>query len=256
MADELKGPQAQRDSPVTTEPTPDPVRRTRTIPPDIKVLAAVGSLVVLLVLAIALAIAFIITLGNSASIAERQARYSGAVDAAALYAKAMANDERGFLISGSQEFLAQMETRTELARAAFDTAAAAADSSQRATIEEAREGFERWLDTLDRELATYQAGGEEAAIEMSLGTSRTQRHAYEGWLSDAKSLGVAAFQDAAGSVSTASSVSVMVLLIYLVVSVALAVAISLWVLRTVLRPAYELVRMLRDAQDDAKPTAV
>jgi hypothetical protein len=44
----------------------------------------------------------------------------------------------------------------------------------------------------------------------------------------------------------------MVLLIYLVVSVAIAVAVSLWVVRTVLQPAYSLVRLLSDVQEEAK----
>jgi methyl-accepting chemotaxis protein len=220
---------------------------------DVKVLGAVGILVMLLVIAIALAVAFILVLGTGANVAERQARYSAAIDAAALHAKGLANDERGYLISGSPEFLAQIEVRTELARTEFASAAEAADSGQRSTIAEAREGFERWLDTLETELAAYQAGDEEAAVEMSLGLSRTQRKAYEGWLADAKSLGVAAFQDATASVSDASSRSVMILLAYLVAAVAVAVAIALWVVRTVLRPAYTLVRLLADAEDGPKP---
>jgi methyl-accepting chemotaxis protein len=238
---------------VTAESNPEPARRTKGISPDVKVLAAVASLVMLLVIAIALAIVFIVALGTSANVAERQARYSAAIDAAALYAKAMANDERGFLISGSPEFLAQIEVRTELARTAFAAAAEAADASQRSTVAEAREGFERWLDTLETELTTYQAGGEEAAIETSLGPSRTLRHAYEGWLADAKALGVDAFQDATASVSGASTFSVMVLLGYLVLAVALAIVIALWVVRTVLQPAYSLVRLLADTKEGKTP---
>ena len=219
-----------------TPDAPEPARRAAGTSPDVKVLAAIGGLVMLLVIAIALAIAFVITLGTGVNIAERQARYSAAIDAAALHAKGMANDERRYLITGSTEFLAQMETRTELARAAFSSAAEAADPGQRATITEAREGFERWLTTLEDELAMYGAGDEDAAVEMSLGQTRTLRKAYEGWLSDAKSLGVAALQDATSRVANASTVSVIVLLVYLVIAVAIAVAVSLWVLRTVMRP--------------------
>jgi methyl-accepting chemotaxis protein len=241
---------------VTPETTPELTHEVAGTSPDVKVLAAIGSLVMLLVIAIALAIAFIITLGTGVNAAERQARYSAAIDAAALHAKGMANDERGYLITGSTEFLAQMETRTELARAAFNSAAEAADPGQRATVTEAREGFERWLSTLEDQLATFRAGDEDAAVEMSLGPTRTLRKAYEGWLSDAKSLGVAAFQDATSTVSGASSLSVIVLLVYLVVAVAIAVAVSLWVLRTVLRPAYTLVHLLSEAQEAAKRPTV
>lgn len=241
---------------MTAPRSSEPARRTTGVSPDVKVLAAVAGLVMLLVIAIALAIVFIVALGNGANTAERHARYSAAIDAAALHAKGLANDERGFLISGNQEFLTQMDVRAELARAAFAAAAEAADASQRLTVAEAREGFERWLDTLDTELATYQAGGTAAAIETSLGPSRTLRKAYEGWLADAKALGVDAFQDATASVSSASSFSVMVLLGYLVLAVAVAIVIALWVVRTVLQPAYTLVRLLADAEEPSTPKPV
>jgi len=221
---------------------------------DVKVLGAVGILVMLLVIAIALAVAFIILLGTSASAAERHGRYTASVNAAALYAKTLANDERGFFISGDVAFVNQMDGGIELARANFAAAAEAASPNQRATLAEAREGFERWLAAVQAEIAVYQAGDEDAAIATSLGPTRTMRHAYEGWLADASSLGVVAFQDATASVGTASGISVIVLIIYLVVAVAIAVAISLWVLRTVLRPAYALFHMLSDAHDEGKRT--
>jgi methyl-accepting chemotaxis protein len=221
---------------------------------DLKVLAAVASLVVLLVIAIAIAVALIVTLGHNASVAERQGRYTAAVNAAALHAKGLANDERGYFISGDTEFVGQMGGRIDLARAAFASAAEAASPAQRATLAEAREGFERWLDALEDEIALYQSGDEATAIEASLGPTRDLRKAYEGWLADAASLGVDAFQDATAAVSQTSSLSVIILVGYLVVAVILGVAIALWVVRTVLRPTYALVRMLSDAEEDTRPT--
>jgi methyl-accepting chemotaxis protein len=238
---------------VTAEQKPGLARPTPGMPLDIKVLAAVGSLVMLLVVAIALAIAFIIVLGSGVGTAERQARYSAAVDAAALHAKTLANDERGYFISGDIEFVNQMDGGIELARAAFAAAAEAASPEQRATLAEAREGFERWLEAVRAEIALYQSGDEEAAVSTSLGPTRTMRHAYEGWLSDAKSLGVNAFQDATSAVTTTSSISVMVLLAYLVVAVAVSVAVALWVVRTVLQPTHRLVRLLADAEEGQTP---
>lgn len=239
---------------MTVEPQSEPARPSSGMSLDVKVLGAVGILVMLLVIAIALAVAFVIVLGTAASAAERQGRYIASVNAAALHAKTLANDERGYFISGDIAFVNQMEGGIELARAAFAAAAEAASPNQRATLAEAREGFERWLAAVQAEIAVYQAGDEDAAIATSLGPTRTMRHAYEGWLADASSLGVVAFQDATASVGTASGISVIVLLIYLVVAVAVAVAVSLWVLRTVLRPAYALVHMLSDAHDEANRT--
>lgn len=228
-------------------------RPSTPLPLDIKVLGAIASLVVLLAIAVTIAIALVITIGNNANLAERQARFTDAVKAASLHAKGLANDERGFLISGNDEFLAQMDGRIALARAAFDAAEQSASPNQRGTVGEAREGFERWLDALEEQIAVYQSGDTEAAIESSLGPTRTLRKSYEGWLSDATSLGTAAFQDATSAVSTAAIASVLILVGYLLVAVVLGGFIGLWVVRTVLRPAYALVRLLGDP-DDAEPT--
>lgn len=227
-------------------------RITTVQPADLKVVAAVAILVGMVAVAVALAVVFIIALTSGASEVERQARYAAAVDAAALHAKGMANNERGFLIDGAQGYITQIEGRAELVRAAFATAAEAADDTQRSTVAEAREGFERWLETLGEEVAIYQAGDEEAAIELSLGPTRTLRWAYEGWLADAAALGLNGFQSATASVAGASTASLLVLIGYLVVAGAAAVAIALWVIRAVLRPTYALLGLLADA-DEANP---
>ncbi len=232
---------------------PDTDRPSTPLTLDVKVLAAVASLVVMLVIAVAISISLVLTIGHNATLAERQARFTDAVKAAALHAKGLANDERGYLISGSDEFLAQMDGRIALARASFDAADQSASPNQRGTVTEAREGFERWLDVLEEELAVYQSGDTEAAIESSLADSRMLRKSYEGWLADAISLGTAGFQDATSAVTTAAIVSVLILVAYLLVAVVLGGFIALWVVRTVLRPAYALVRLLGDP-DDAEPT--
>ena len=221
---------------------------------DVKVLIGVASLVMLLVIAIAIAVVLVVTVGNNATNAERQARFTAAVNAAALQAKALSNDERGYFISGDPEFASQMAGRIELARAAFAAAAEAASPEQRAVLANARDGFERWLEAVEREIAVYDTGGEAAAIETSLGPTRTLRKAYEGWLADAAALGVVGFQDATAAVSNASTFSVILLLGYLVLAVALGVAIALWVVRTVLRPTYALVHKLSDPPDETQPT--
>ena len=234
-----------------TEPRPSTGNREFAL--DVKVLIGVASLVMLLVIAIVIAVVLVVMVGNNATTAERQARYTAAVNGAALQAKALANDERGYFISGDIEFEQQMAGRIELARAAFAAAAEAANPDQRAVLANARDGFERWLGAVEAEIAVYQAGGEAAAIETSLGPTRTLRKAYEGWLADATALGVIGFQDATTAVSNASTFAVILLLGYLVLAVAIGIVIALWVVRTVLRPAYALVRLLGDP-DDVEPT--
>ena len=219
---------------------------------DRKVVVAAAILVGLVAVAVGLAVVFVVALTSGANDVERQARYGAAVDAAALHAKGMANNERGFLIDGNQGYITQLEGRAELVRAAFAAAAEAADDTQRSTVAEAREGFERWLETLGEEVAIYQAGDEEAAIEMSLAQTRSLRWAYEGWLADAATLGVNGFQSATESVAGASTASLLVLIGYLVVAGAAAVAIALWIIRAVLRPTYARPGLFADA-DEANP---
>ena len=228
-----------------------PDRSSSAMPLDVKVLAAVASLVVLLVVSVAIAIALVVSLGNNASQAERQARFTDAVKAAALHAKGLANDERGLLISGSSEFLVQMEGRIELARSAFQAAEQSASPDQRSTVAEAREGFERWLEAIEVEIALFEAGDEEAAIAHSLDEARALRKAYEGWLSDATTLGVNAFQDATAAVAGSAVASVLILVAYLLVAVVVGAVVALWIVRTVLRPSYALVRLLADAQEES-----
>jgi len=59
---------------------------------------------------------------DQAQITDRELNYGEAVDAAALNAKGIANDERGFLLSGSDKFLIGAERRIANARSAFRTA--------------------------------------------------------------------------------------------------------------------------------------
>ena len=235
---------------MTNVPSPESARPTE-LTLDLKVVASVVSMIVLLVVAVAIAIALVITIGNNANLAERQARFTDAVKAAALHSKGLANDERGFLISGNDEFLSQMDGRIDLARAAFEAAEQSASPDQRGIVAKAREGFERWLVAVDEKIGVYQSGDTDAAIDASLGPTRTLRKSYEGWLADATSLGTAAFQDATSAVATAAVVSVLILVGYLMVAVIVGVFIALWVIRTVLRPAYALVRLLGEPREDS-----
>jgi methyl-accepting chemotaxis protein len=194
---------------------------------------AAVSLVGLVVVGMGIAVAFIGVVGSGADAVEQHARYSAAIDAAALHAKGMANNERGFLIDGDDAFVQELEGRAELVRAAFSAALEAANDDQQSTVQAARESFEWWLGLVEQELAIYRSGNEEAAIEMSLGPTRTARWTYEGWLADATSLGVAGFQDATASVDGATTIAAVVLVGYLVVATGIAVFVALWVVRAI-----------------------
>ena len=119
----------------------------------------------------------------------REVQYASAVAAAALNAKGVANDQRGFLLSGDRMFLQEAARRTSDARADFAAAATAATSPRRLqAVNDARSGFERWVQTMQGELMAFQAGDHQGAIAASLGPDRTLRKTYEQSLANAQAL--------------------------------------------------------------------
>ncbi|MFC4062738.1 methyl-accepting chemotaxis protein, partial [Planomonospora corallina] len=98
---------------------------------------------------------------------------------AAVDAKAAANDERGFLLTGDPEFSSGTLERFEAIDAGLAQAKAAAGSpEQAAQVEEITEGVHAWRDALSAEFALY-ATDKQAAIEAALGANRELRKAYE-----------------------------------------------------------------------------
>lgn len=228
---------------------------SRRLTPDLQVLVGLGGLLGLVAAAVLVAVLLIVGLRNDATeLAGRQVEYASAVDTAALSAKGIANDERGFLMSGRVEFLQQIEDRTAAARSAFDAAALqASDGPQRRAVDEARAGFERWMDALSAELATFQRGNHQAAVRASLGSTRALRKNYEASLARAGALGHRAIEAATSSMWASSSRSVAILLVYLLVALVAGLGVMLWIVRTILRPAHTLLRLLAD-QEEARVT--
>jgi methyl-accepting chemotaxis protein len=211
---------------------------------DRQVLVAVGGLLALLAVAVGVAVFLIVSLeDNATDVSHRHVQYATAIHEAALSAKGIANDQRGFLLSGNPEYLEEVEVRTVEARSAFVLAASyAVGASQREAVNEARAGFERWLRVLRADIAAYRAGFEERAVEASLGSTRQLRKNYERSLADAYVLGVRSIDSATDSLSSSASRSVTILLVYLALALVVGVAVALWVVRAILRPAFVLSR--------------
>jgi methyl-accepting chemotaxis protein len=211
---------------------------------DVQVLIGIGSLLVLLAVAVGLAVILIVAFEDDATNdAHRHVLYATATHEAALSAKGIANDQRGFLLSGNPEFLREIRTRTAQARSAFETAASyAVGESQQEAIGESRAGFEHWLRVLNGDIAEYRHGSREQAIEASLGSTRQLRKTYEQSLARAYDMGVRSIESATNSLSSSASRSVTILVTYLAFALVLGVAVALWVVRALLRPAFTLSR--------------
>jgi methyl-accepting chemotaxis protein len=207
-------------------------RRRRVADP--RVLIGLGALVSLLAGAVGVAVFLIAALeDDTRSLSDRPFQYASAIHDAALEAKALANYERGFLISGGDaEYAQQLETEVADARAAFAAAERYATPGQeRAAAAEARRGFERWWASSQGDLADYRAGSEKEAIEASLTTTRQLRKAYERSLEHAHALGLQSIDTARESLSDSASRSVTVLLVYLALALVAGVAVAIWVAR-------------------------
>ena len=90
------------------------------------------------------------------------------------------------------------------------------------------------------ELATFQSGQRQEAIETALGPVRTLRKTYEADLARALALGESAIESGRESVADTSSRSIVLLLVGLLVTLTIGGAVALWLARAVLRPVDEL----------------
>jgi CHASE3 domain sensor protein len=209
-----------------------------------QVVIGLGGLLALFAAAVGLAVFLIVSLTDDArEVSARNVQYATAIHGAALRAKAMANDERGFLLSSNPEYLEQLDRHTAEARMAFALAADYAVSAvERAAVEQARVGFERWHEAVRAGIVAHQTGFEERAVRVSLGSTRQLRKKYEQSLGGAYELGARSIDAATESLSSSAKRSVTVLLVYLGFALLIGVAIAVWVIRAVLGPAFALSR--------------
>jgi methyl-accepting chemotaxis protein len=223
-----------------TDATPKRVRHR--LASDVQVLIGVGSLLALLAIAVGLSVVLIVSFEEDATDdAQRHVLYASAIHEAALSAKGIANDQRGFLLSGNPEYLDEISTRTADARSSFTLADGyAVDARQRDAVQESRAGFEVWLRALHGDIAAYRRGEREEAVVASLGPTRQLRKTYEESLADTYALGVRSIESANDSLSTSATRSVTALLTYLAVALVLGIGVALWVVRAILKPAFTL----------------
>jgi CHASE3 domain sensor protein len=220
-----------------------PQRTRRGLPMGFKVWLGVGGLLVLLACSIAVAVFLIVALrGHERHLNERAVPYANGVAAAALDAKGVANDERGFLMSGDRRFVEEADRRIRAARVSFAAAAAAASGRpQQRAVADARAGFERWVTAVRREFGGFTRGHRQGPITASLGPDRALRKRYEAALARAQTLGARAIRSGDASVAAASSRSIAILVAYLLASLVVGVGVAYWLVRSIANPVSRLV---------------
>jgi len=227
-----------------------PTTYSARLPSAAHVLIAVGGMLVLLALAVVIAVVLLLNLRDATRLADRNVEHASHLQAAALLAKTLANDERGFLLSGDRKFERQFVEGTPETREAFDRAeTTAVGNAQRRALYEARSIFEQWVGLVRTEIAIFHAGDRERAVRTSLGRTRDVRHVYETHLERGQALADSAVESSTRSLSAASWRSTRILLIYLVIALALGFVLTVWLVRVVLPPASTLAHLLPEARD-------
>jgi methyl-accepting chemotaxis protein len=207
--------------------------RSGRLPLGFPIVAAVGLLVGIVAIAIAIAIYSIFRLSqDQAQLQDQNVPYAVAVATVALNAKGIANDERGYLISGKREFLEEIEQRLINVRTAFSEAGIAADGErQRQAIAEANAGFEEWVWVVRSEINMFQAGDREKATKTALGPGRELRKKYEASLAEAQEAATTAIHLRRNSF--ASSRWLPILIAVLAFVLAIGIAVTVWLMRTI-----------------------
>ena len=182
-------------------------------------------------------------------IAERTAPFTAAMAAAAVDMKGMANDERGFLMSGDAEFRDEIAERTGKIHAELAQARKTApEADDTAAIAAVTEKFDAWAKALDTEFELY-GRDRDAAIKLALGENRDLRKAYEEDLKGATEDGAADMVRALATVETQTSGTRNVLVTALLLLAVLAVAAGVWLQRRTRRRLAPLVARLRSLDE-------
>ena len=114
--------------------------------------------------------------------------YLSGLSSAALAAKAAANDERGYLLTGNRLFVDEAHERRTVVQDGLARARAAAGSdAERAAVDRIEDGLAAFNTGVDRVFALF-ATDPAAAVALSLGSNRDLRKAYEQEFDDATRL--------------------------------------------------------------------
>ncbi|MCU1655517.1 MAG: hypothetical protein JWO57_173 [Pseudonocardiales bacterium] len=228
-----------------------PLTRKRKHRPPLgyQVLFGMGGVLALAVVTVLFSLIMVVALRHDQNrLEDRDVPYASAVATAALNAKGIANDQRGFLLSGDGTYIREADHRASDVRSAFTQAREAAGGpAQRDAVAQARSGFEDWLQAVNAEFATFRAGHHESAIAASLGPDRELRKSYEQSLTTAQTLGERSIQSASSAATATSSRTLAILVAVMVAAVVLGSGIVYWLMRTIAFPLFRLVSLLGPA---------
>jgi methyl-accepting chemotaxis protein len=173
--------------------------------------------------------------------------YITALHAAALTAKAAANDERGYLLAGDTSFRDEALGRRSEVDAALRAATAIGDPSERRAVEGIQAATDAWFAALQAEFTLFGTD-RAAAVTAAFGPNRDLRKVYEGLLDTEITRANAALVAGQDFGDTVSSVRLTVIVL-LIVALTLAVALALYIARLIVQPLSRVSHVLRAVAD-------
>jgi methyl-accepting chemotaxis protein len=174
--------------------------------------------------------------------------YITGLQGAALAAKAAANDERGFLISGEPEFRDEVRERLAKVQASLAQARGAATTvQQRQAVDQIRQGIEGWFTAVGAEFDRY-ATDKPGAIKAAFGPNRQLRKSYEQLL-DAETTAAADRISRGEDFTRAVKTARLRTLVLLLTGLALALWFAFYVARLIVVPLRRVAGVLRAVAD-------
>jgi len=179
--------------------------------------------------------------------ARRAIPYMSGLFDASLAAKAAANDERGYLLTGDPKFRDEAVGRRKAEKAGLDQARASAlNDGQVKAVDDVEKLLQTFNDSLDREFALYPTDKAQAQ-KLALGANRDLRKTYEAAFATAMKAAKASTDQTAAAADRQASSLRRQLLILLGVTVLLGAVAAAWLSRSVRRPLNATIGVLEKA---------
>lgn len=182
---------------------------------------------------------------------DRSVQFATHLSAAAVEAKATANDERGFLITGDDEFREGIAERNATVLKELNAAEATApNAAVRADVAKIATQYTAWSEAIDAEFTLF-ARNRAAAIQRGLETNRELRKGYEELIDKATTganRAVATSFTALEDDAARSRTTVIVMIVLLVLA---SIAVGFGLLRGVRGALRPVLGRARQLQDDA-----
>ena len=189
--------------------------------------------------------------GSRTELTDQSAPYFSALSDAALTAKATANDERGYLLTGDPKFLDEIAERVAKANASLAKAREIypAASKESELVGRIQTSFATWVAAIDAEFALYKTDP-KAAVTKALGDNRSLRKAYEGLFDEAQARSAADVEASDASLEGSLGSAKKTLLATLLLALVLGGALAVWITKALRRSLSEILTRIRSLNED------